>query len=48
MSVSITTAEGLAWVRSRQSELHMLDIFYGRELAKILGVQMGFNANDGD
>lgn len=48
LSVSITTAEGLAWVRNRQSELHILDILYGRELAKILGVQLGFNANDGD
>ena len=48
LSVSITTAEGLAWVRNRQSELHMLDILYGRELAKTLGVQIGFNANDGD
>jgi predicted lipoprotein len=48
LSVSIATAEGLAWVRNRQSELHRLDILYGRELAKILGVQIGFNANDGD
>ena len=48
LSVAITTAEGLAWVRNRQSELHMLDMLYGRALAKTLGVQLGFNANDGD
>ncbi|HSC76467.1 MAG TPA: imelysin family protein [Pseudomonadales bacterium] len=48
LSVSITTTEGLAWIRNRQSELHMLDTLYGRALAKTLGVQIGFNANDGD
>ena len=48
LSVTITKAEGLAWVRSRQSEWLSLDKLYGSALAKTLGVQIGFNANDGD
>jgi predicted lipoprotein len=48
LSVSITTAEGVAWVRNRQSELRTLDKLYGGSLAPALGVQIGFNANDGD
>jgi predicted lipoprotein len=48
LSTSITTAEGVAWVRNRQSEVHMLDVLQGRTLARTLGIQIGFNANDGD
>ena len=48
LSTVITTAEGIAWVRNRQSEVHMLDVLQGRTLAKTLGIQIGFNANDGD
>jgi hypothetical protein len=48
LSTSITTAEGVAWVRNRQSEVHMLDVLQRRTLAKTLGIQIGFNANDGD
>lgn len=48
LSTLITTAEGVAWVRNRQAELRTLDTLQGRELAKLLGIQIGFNANDGD
>lgn len=48
LSVTITKAEGVAWVRSRQSEWLTLDKLYGHALAKTLGIQIGFNANDGD
>jgi predicted lipoprotein len=44
----LATPEGIKAMRNIQAQLDVLQMMYGKFLAKTLGVQIGFNANDGD